>query len=341
MVASDGSLPFQLLFRYVSQGGVLTKTNNIHERNIMGCPCFFGCDISSSCLGGALIRVDVVSDCDLIIISNRVCAPGEDGEQFKLYQPVEHCFPLAVIHEHYTLKVVVRCLPRLEHIPFSPDGMKEHNITFSEQQVQLPGSVKTQESSIPKQTAMTRKIFSSASLTCPSIDDLSKRTAALYISPQQSSDDSNSTVAATTIRNINTENLSPTFPFSPPQPSPMSPKLLSGLADVLPYSRFQEAVSHEKSQTTETNCSHFQSFCFDTGCASHEAVHVRPHEEVPRLKPNQGRLTHQRRAESCSYPLSPSGVCPPSASSPIPFARKTANEKRRSLAINIKVHVHV
>ena len=187
---------------------------------------------------------------------------------------------------------------------------------------------------------MTRKLFSSASLTCPFIDDLSKRTGALYISPQQSSDDSNGAIAATTTNSISTENLSPTFPFSPPQPSPMSPKLLSGLADVLPYSRFQEAANHEESQIKEANGPHSQSFCFDTGCASHQAVWAYPHEEIPRSKPNQGRLTHQRRAESCSYPVSLSGVCPPSASSPIPFARKTANEKRRSLAINIKVHVY-
>lgn len=255
-------------------------------------------------------------------ISNRVCAPGEDGEQFKLHQPVEHCFPPAVIHEHYTLKVVVRSLPRLKHIPFSVDGVKKHNTK-----------------SIPKPTAMTRKIFSSESLTYPSIDDLSKRTAALYISPQQSSADSNSTTAATTTSSISAENLSPTFPFSPPQPSPMSPKLLSGLADVLPYSRFQETITHEESPTTEANCPHPQSFCFDTGCASHQAAGTDPHEKAPRSKPNQGRLTYQRRAESCSYPVSMSGVCPPSASSPIPFARKTANEKRRSLAINIKVQL--
>ena len=141
-----------------------------------------------------------------------------------------------------------------------------------------------------------------------------------------------------TTSSISSENLSPTFPFSPPQPSPMSPKLLSGLADVLPYSRFQEAVSHAELQTNEANCSHSQSFCFDTGCASYQAAWAYPQEEVPRSKSNQGKLTHQRRAESCSYPVSLSGVCPPSASSPVPFARKTANEKRRSLAINIKVH---
>ena len=281
--------------------------------------------ISFALSGGALIRIDIIiiMHCGRLhgLISNRVCAPGEDGEQFKLHQPVEHCFPLAVIHEHYTFKVVVRYLPRLEHIPFSIDGVKKHNTKSSD--------------SIPKPTAMTRKIFSSGSLTFPSIDDLSKRTAALYISP---SDDSNSTIAATTTGSISKENLSPTFPFSPPQPSPMSPKLLSGLADVLPYSRFQEAVSREKSPTTEPDCPHSQSFCFDTGCASHQAAWACPQEEVPRSKPNQGRLTHQRRAESCSYPVSLGGVCPPSASSPIPFARKTANEKRRSLAINIKVY---
>jgi hypothetical protein len=161
----------------------------------------------------------------------------------------------------------------------------------------------------------------------------------LYISPQQSSADSNSTTVAMTTSSISTENLSPTFPFSPPQPSPMSPKLLSGLADVLPYSQFQEAINHKESPTTEADCPHPQSFCFDTGCASHQAEWTYPHEEAPRSKPNQERLTHQRRAESCSYPVSLSGVCPPSASSPIPFARKTANEKRRSLAINIKVQL--
>ena len=275
----------------------------------------------------ALVRVGaIIKDCALIL--NRVCAPGEDGEQFKVHQPVEHCFPVAIVHEHCTLKVVVRCLPRLEHVPFSLNGVK----------------INTQEPSIPKQAAVTRRVFSSASMTYPSIDDLSKRTAALHISSQQSSNGSNGRTIVTTVKNTNTENLSPTFPFSPPQPSPMSPKLLSGLADVLPYSRLQEAINHEEPQTqirstTETNCTHSQSFCFDSGCASCQAVRICPHEEVHKPKPSQGRLTHQRRAESCSYPLSPCGVCPPSASSPIPFARKAANEKRRSLAINIKVCV--
>ena len=275
-------------------------------------------------------------------VTYRVCAPGEDEEQFTVHQPERHYFPLAVVCEHYTLTVAVRCLPRLEHMPFPLVGDKEC-ATSKLQPTYLAGNSKTQ---LTKHAAMTRKVYSS-------IDDLSKRTAGLHISPsltkpspEQSPHHSKDDAAASVAKTSAHEHLSPNFPFSPPQPSPLSPKLLSGLSDVLPYSTLQESRKLEEParpprNSSERSCSHSQSFCFDRGCALHHPVFHRDRhsEEAPSSKPNHKRgSTFPQRAASCSYP---SGVCPPSASSPIPYARQAANEKRRSLAINIKVvHVH-
>ena len=282
------------------------------------------------------------------VLLNRVCAPGDDEEQFTLHQPDGHCFPLAVVCEHWTLKVTVRCLPRLQHIPpILIGGRKYATPPQQQQQCGRTESVGMQETSVSKEaTVTTRRIFSS--IAHSPMDDLSRRTEALHITSSQaglsshlsSSNSSNGTSSA----KLTSPDQLPTFPFSPPQPSPLSPKLLSGLADVLPYSGFQITVKQEEStrqvkSTVETDCPHSQSFCFDTGCVSHHPVRRSPpSEDVPRSKVNQERESiFPQRSASCSYPLSPSGVCPPSASSPLPFARKAANEKRRSLAINIKV----
>lgn len=275
---------------------------------------------------------------------NRVCAPGEDEEQFTECQPDVHRFPLAVVCEHYMLIVTVKCLPRLQYIPLALVGGKNNYTKCEQQQLGPSKSVKTQETTMSKQVTVTRKVFSS--LTQTSVDDLSKRTAEVYIKlpPSSRSDNSNDMTAATTLSSPSAEKTSPNFPFSPPQPSPMSPKLLSGLADVLPYSRLQKVTRQEEpmrqlNNNDEIDCPHSQLFCFDTGCVSHqnEGFH-HSNKEIPASKPNQKRESiFPRRSESCSYPLTPSGVCPPSASSPVPFARKAANEKRRSLAINIKV----
>lgn len=237
--------------------------------------------------------------------------------------------------------VMVRCLPRLDRIPDTLAGVNRGT---------LPGQqkfecIRLQQPSVPKQTTITRKIFSSITTTQPSIDDLSKRTAALHIRPSlhepssELSDNSIDTTAATT-QSASAEQVSPTFPFSPPQPSPMSPKLLSGLADVLPYSRFHESIKQEgpRMQIRERLCPHSQVFCFDNGCASNQTLcSLHPSKDVPRSKISQGRELTYQRSESCTYPSSSSGVCPPSASSPVPFARKATDVKRRSLAINIKV----
>ena len=266
---------------------------------------------------------------------NRVCAPGEDEDLFTVHQPDRHCFPLAVVCEHYSLMVTVRCLPRLPHIPPNLVGGN----TSKQQKFGLTESVKPQEPLKSTWASVTREVFSST--THQSIDDLSQRAASLYITPTSSSDLSlGSTRKATHVNTASTDTLSGcTFPFSPPQPSPMSPKLLSGLSDVLPYRNLQETIKKEELIVNGRNCHHSNLFCFDSGCVAHQPLSQQdPRDEVPGSKLNKGRgLIFQRRSESCSYPLQPSGVCPPSASSPIPFARKATNEKRRSLAISIKV----
>ena len=165
------------------------------------------------------------------------------------------------------------------------------------------------------------------------------------------------------------------FPFSPPQPSPMSPKLLSGLGDKMPYSELREArqVGRSRSHANDhypcntswelrdEDCLHSQHFCFESDCIqcrTHTGYYqpAHSHSELgvsPSLSSNQASRSFQR-SESCNYPssrngfddissssCSTGGVCPPSASSPVPFNthnRRVGNEnKRRSLAINIKV----
>ena len=275
---------------------------------------------------------------------HRVCAPGEDEEQFTVHQPDRHCFPLAVVCENSTLTVTVRCLPRLEHIPFTLVGGKGRSTT-KHRESDLGGKVTAQQTKCP---AMTRRVYSS--IPNSSVDDLSKRTAGLHITPSFSelcsvTSPHRSKEEATppsVTKATDASHLSPNFPFSPPQPSPLSPKLLSGLADVLPYSTLQEPRQLEEptkpqKDKSDKSCSHPQSFCFDSGCALHQPVFHQEHsnEGAPLSRNNHKRgSTFPQRAASCSYP---SGVCPPSASSPIPYARKAANEKRRSLAINIKV----
>lgn len=280
------------------------------------------------------------------IFLNRVSAPGEDEEQFTAYQPDRHCFPLAVVREHYTLMIVVRCLPRLQHIPPALVGRKICTVSDQQQPIKR---VRVPESSVFREATVSRRVFSS--IARPSIDDLSMKTAALCItsshtlpSSESLSDGSNGAMVAAVATKTSSPEQLPTFPFSPPQPSPLSPKLLSGLADVLPYSGFQEAIKPEESSRllktdSEIDCPHSRTFCFDTGCVSHQPVcRNYPSQELPKSKLNQGRGSwYPQRSASCSYPLAPSGMCPPSASSPIPFARKVADEKRRSLAINIKV----
>ncbi|CAI8011691.1 Protein FAM214A [Geodia barretti] len=154
------------------------------------------------------------------------------------------------------------------------------------------------------------------------------------------------------------------FPFSPPQPSPMSPKLLAGLGEPLQYHSLLDrnalnATSHDNGMnngkagfeisgcSSECSCQSLErgsdrdgngghscsaSFCFDSLCVREGGC-----EE------GEGRRRRRRGDSSVNKVekvVKRGAVRSPAASSPVPFMRRTTsetkNQHKRSSAINLK-----
>ena len=252
------------------------------------------------------------------------------GEQFTLYQLERHTFPPFAISQHSTLQVSVTYLPRLKQIPPLLLGdPTEAERTMTE----LGGD--SSLAKLRKQPQKTRD--KDVKLSPPKTqvpDDLIQRTSELCITKPSSH-----------LREMGHSPSRDGFPFSPPQPSPMSPKLLSGLADKPPYNSLLDATklserkyhrSQSRESHTSTNC--LQHFCFERTCvqenanvtydrsatahaSTHASSELRTDQLVagPRIRTGGGKV--YRRSGSCCYPDSmyvpARGVRPPMASSPV------------------------
>ena len=138
---------------------------------------------------------------------HRVCAPGEDStDQFTLHPPQLHTFPPSPLTPHSSLQVSVHHLPRLKDIPST---LTPHI-----------SPLLTPHTSSPLSPPHCNIIDHFKDLS------LSDSARSYHITPS-----------------LHTPHTSPpshtpqqeAFPFSPPQPSPMSPKLLAGLGEPLQY----------------------------------------------------------------------------------------------------------
>ena len=201
----------------------------------------------------------------------RVCAPGEEtGEQFTFCKPERHTFPPSHLPQHHTLQISVTHLPRLKRIP---------SILLREPKKRdiIAGTLDPR----------VKSLFSADhELLTP--DDLIRRTSELTISNPRSPSPRQNQPLSPSPRGAVRSQPRDGFPFSPPQPSPMSPKLLSGLGDRAPYNvlldtaklAVEERLSGEllesqsrgcpsarlESLNEECDCSHSQQFCFERTC---------------------------------------------------------------------------
>ena len=266
--------------------------------------------------------------------THRVCAPGEDGEQFTS-PPDTHTFPPAHLSSCHTLHVSVKTLPRQTSPPrpFLP----------------APGS----ECTTSQHTEKTMDLCSGTHSACAdsaslagksplhkhSVDDLSSQLSRMSTNESRGNPSRMSTNESrenpsprqTTCRRIESgRKATDSFPFSPPDPSPMSPKLLSGLGDVFPY-RTHARTTGAQSNGTE----HVERSCFDKSCLGDNTAT----DHVPKEQVTNEETPVLTSANS-------GNVIPPAASSPMPYfrLRSRSNDrpgnvmnKRRSCAISVKV----
>ena len=222
----------------------------------------------------------------LSLSPSRVCAPGEENwEQFAQGEPVRHTFPGAALSQHSTLQVSVTLLPRLKHIP----------ATLLGQVTEKP----------------------SPSRVCHFPEELMQKTSEMCITARRIRTHRESLPSSSAATRDG-------FPFSPLQPSPMSPKLLSGLADKSPYSSLTDTArlkscrgcsgSHQ-----EHDC--LQHFCFDRTCVeqshSHKHGQVSPEKRTSERVPVVYRQTGSSSTTTDNNSLGSSSVRPPAASSPV------------------------
>lgn len=169
-----------------------------------------------------------------------MCAPGEgnwDLEQFTLCEPERHVFPPAALSPHTTLHASITYLPRLDHIPaiLVADGPKQRQrLKHKQADTNVRNMPQGSSKLVPKATGANFP------------EQIIQRTSALKISGECQTP---STSSKSIKMSVNPREV---FPFSPPQPSPMSPKLLSGLGDRLPYSSFSQEVA---TQSEDRTCS--------------------------------------------------------------------------------------
>lgn len=265
---------------------------------------------------------------DYAPLSLRVCAAGDETwEHFTLCCPESHSFPTAVLSPHCSLQITVTHLPRMKHIPPELLGNVRHE-DIHPASLDLPVKVRLHGAGVK--------------LSPPNVelmDEIVKRTSALTVSSASES------IALGKTREPHAKE---GFPFSPPYPSPMSPKLLSGLADKLPS--FMRSVKQEEAlhcgskplqrvsdrqlrseADREHACSRY--FCFERTCVEQEESKLARGVHRPTLRTEETASgasppVRYRRSESCVYPGSTVGentmatgsgwlVRPPAASSPV------------------------
>lgn len=110
------------------------------------------------------------------------------------------------------------------------------------------------------------------------------------------------------------------FPFSPPLPSPLSPKLLTGLADEMNLDPSLGCVAGDDDSATLSSLEQGMS-------------ELSLKSKMTKVSGDEGAVRESR------------GVVPPAASSPAPFSRlhntRRDESKRRSCAITCKVRGHI
>lgn len=215
----------------------------------------------------------------------RVCAPGDSHNDFTPFPAHRHTFPSVPLTPNAFLVVTVATLPRLPHIPeqLSPPSL-------------------TCDHSSNSTTDNSNSITDKNSSHCQSSNEQARRKAKYLTSAP----------VPLGIGRLAKESPKEGFPFSPPLPSPLSPKLLMGLADRPTFSPSDSS---------------------DKGVSSLErTMRTVDLKSGPTPTPRDGKSSSNGGG----------GAVPPSACSPAPFSRMHTNRerdcvKRRSCAISCKV----
>lgn len=250
--------------------------------------------------------------------THRVCAPGEDGKQFTSLPDI-HTFPPAHLSTSHTLHVSVQTLPRQT----SPPRLFLPAHSSAAIPSQYTDEKREQCSRTHYDCADSASMLGKSPRHKHSVDDLSNQLSRMSVND-------NAFPNPTMCRPIESKGKNTdSFPFSPPEPSPMSPKLLAGLADILPFRTHRITDAHRS-----TGCAHVEQFCFDKSCVGDDTTEADPKKHVTDEVTPVLTSTNSRN------------VLPPSASSPMPYFRVRSHSndhpgsmmnKRRSCAISVKV----
>ena len=245
----------------------------------------------------------------------RLCLScSSSQESFTHCPPETHSFPLVLLSSHCWLQVSVTYLPRLDEIPAlllpsRPSLLDENNenVCFTtpldkyESSGRLHLPVVDQVPSQDEDNVTTNSSFSNHFAS----DNISHKTSKLLFSKIDElvmpTSKSNASLGSREV-----------FPFSPPTPSPLSPKLLSGL----PWSR-KLSHDHQSQTETEENEENGASACIPPSLFS----------SLSNSSPTSEHNGIVRRAAVASRSSSSSSRCcsvrPPGASSPVSITMYT------------------
>ena len=279
----------------------------------------------------------------------RLCTPVESSDDFTPFPANYHTFPCVSLSPHAYLVVTVATLPRLPGLPdqLSPPCSRMVNRTTDNSHSTTDNSIRTTDTSNGAKGKSNSTTDNSNSATdnlirttdnSNSTTDKSHRTTDISNGKSNSTtDNSNSTTDNSVLNGANHQAASVPmplsvgrlskdstkdgFPFSPPQPSPLSPKLLMGLADRTTVDPSDRGVAYG-----------------DRGVALLERT-------LQRVSLKTSPTPVPVPADSASS-NGGGGAVPPAACSPAPFSRMHASRekdgvKRRSCAIACKVSVYV
>ena len=228
----------------------------------------------------------------------RVCALKDSSGGFSPYVPHYHSFPPLPLSSHSVLLVSTTSLPRLSCIPqqLLPQVSTENLVHTREPSWgQSSKGQSTERKSLPKDL-----MLSSAQMACLARDSMREG-----------------------------------FPFSPPLPSPLSPKLLVGLADKLTFDHLH--ISEDIGDKTVSSLEkELEAFHLDSEVTSPFKAAADSGTGVVNWSNGQAGLVPPPVNSSGRQ----TGVVPPTASSPVPSSYM-GGMKRRSCAITCRVsHSH-
>ena len=228
----------------------------------------------------------------------RLCLSCSSSQQSFTHCPPEiHSFPLVSLSSHCWLQVSVAFLPRLDEIPalLLPSQLDEDGENFSNTSKHDKDTTPTNQLHVPigdhvpsLDEAAPSSSFSHINFAS---DNVSPKTSKLLFSQM---DELASAVMLDSTPSAS-KGSHEVFPFSPPTPSPLSPKLLSGLSSSQGQSHKNQSqmVANEKEQN---GASKFPSSSYSS--SAHDVSGVVRRATVPSTR-------------------SFSSVRPPGASSPV------------------------